>query len=52
MFSIRDIYRVNNYRAEDVTYCEIATSGEFELKLFAVDRHYNRCFSIDLQNNV
>ena len=36
MFSIRDIYRVNNYRAEDVTYCEIATSGEFELKLFAV----------------
>ena len=34
MFSIRDIYHVNNYRAEDVTYCEIATSGEFELKLF------------------
>ena len=40
MFSIRDIYRVNNYRAEDVTYCEIATSGEFELKSFAVGRYY------------
>ena len=38
MFSIRDIYRVNSYREEDVTYCEIATSGEFELKLFAVGR--------------
>ena len=52
MLTFRDTYGGNNHSAEGVTNCEIAIQVSLKLKLFAVLQYYNKCFYIDLQNNV
>ena len=52
MFHFRDTYGGNNHSAEGVTCFEITIQVSLKLKLFAVPRYNNKCFYIELQNNV